>query len=194
RPPSQSTLRYRAQPGARCRQCSHTGRVQPVDATPGCWSEFICSLKTSAGVRQHRAFRGVLLSARATPSRSSPDHRDRSVPFGKYCRSSPLVFSFVGRCQGECGSAQNTFVPVSRVNRACPESSLPRSQVRVLRSCSCRRVIDDVSAVFIALAPYPHRDGPFFVVYVSTKLSWTGWFLIYSFSMQGSCNESTQCT
>ena len=25
-------------------------------------------------------------------------------PFGKYCRSSPLVFSFVSRCQGLCGS------------------------------------------------------------------------------------------
>jgi hypothetical protein len=39
--------------------------------------------------------------ARATAWRSSADHLDRSVPFGKYCRSSPLVFSFVGRCQGE---------------------------------------------------------------------------------------------
>jgi hypothetical protein len=44
------------------------------------------------------------------------DQRDRSVPLGKYWRSRPLVFSFVGRCQGECGSAKNTFVPVSSVN------------------------------------------------------------------------------
>ena len=36
---------------------------------------------------------------------------DRSVPLGKYGRSRLLVFSFVGRCQGECGSAKNTFVP-----------------------------------------------------------------------------------
>jgi len=36
-----------------------------------------------------------------------------------------LVFSFVGRCQGEWGSAKNAFVPVSRVNWSCPESSLP---------------------------------------------------------------------
>ena len=28
----------------------------------------------------------------------------RSVLLGKYWRSSPLVFSFVPRCQGECGS------------------------------------------------------------------------------------------
>jgi hypothetical protein len=29
-------------------------------------------------------------------SRSSADHRERSVPLGKYWRSRPLVFSFVG--------------------------------------------------------------------------------------------------
>jgi len=28
----------------------------------------------------------------------------RSVPFGKYCRSNPLVFSLVPRCHGLCGS------------------------------------------------------------------------------------------
>ena len=28
----------------------------------------------------------------------------RSVPFGKYCRSRPLVFSLVPRCHGLCGS------------------------------------------------------------------------------------------
>ena len=30
--------------------------------------------------------------------------RERSVPFGKYWRSRPLVFSFVPRCHGLCGS------------------------------------------------------------------------------------------
>ena len=29
---------------------------------------------------------------------------DRSVPFGKYWRSRPLVFSLVPRCHGLCGS------------------------------------------------------------------------------------------
>src|SRR5690606_41093670 len=100
--------------------------------------------------------------ARATASRCVADHRDKSVPFGKYCRSRPLVFSFVGRCQGECGSAKNTFVPVSRVNCACPESSFPRSQVSVLRSWIGRDVIDEASAAFIATAPYPPSEAPFF--------------------------------
>ena len=29
---------------------------------------------------------------------------DKSVPFGKYCLSRPLVFSFDPRCHGLCGS------------------------------------------------------------------------------------------
>ncbi|MDX3078631.1 transposase [Streptomyces sp. MI02-7b] len=32
--------------------------------------------------------------------------RARSVPFGKYWRNSPFVFSFVPRCQGLYGSAK----------------------------------------------------------------------------------------
>lgn len=44
--------------------------------------------------------------------------RDRSVPFGKYWRRRPFVFSFVPRCQGLCGSAKKTFTPDSVVDRA----------------------------------------------------------------------------
>lgn len=76
-------------------------------------SESICSAKTLADVFHPRALQGRSFSARATACRSSADHRDESVPFGKYCRSSPLVFSFVGRYQCECGSAKNRCVPVS---------------------------------------------------------------------------------
>lgn len=60
-----------------------SGRVQPAVATPGCRSERSCSRNTSAGVFQSRLLRGLLLSARATASRSSADHRERSVPLGK---------------------------------------------------------------------------------------------------------------
>src|SRR3954470_12086323 len=48
--------------------------------------------------------RGRPFSAAATASRSSRVCLLRSVPLGKYCRRSPLVFSFVPRCQGLCGS------------------------------------------------------------------------------------------
>ena len=40
------------------------------------------------------------MSAAATAARSSGQWRARSVPLGKYWRSSPLVFSLVPRCQG----------------------------------------------------------------------------------------------
>jgi hypothetical protein len=55
-------------------------------------------------VFQPRVLRGRLLSARATASRSSRECRAWSVPLGKYWRRSPLVFSFLPRCQGLCGS------------------------------------------------------------------------------------------
>jgi hypothetical protein len=58
----------------------------------------------SAGVLQPRVLRGLALSAAATAARSSAPCMLRSVPFGKYCRSRPLVFSFVPRCHGLCGS------------------------------------------------------------------------------------------
>ena len=43
-------------------------------------------------------------------------------------------------------------MPVARVNAACADSSLPRSQVMVLRNCWGRVVIEAVRAVFIASA------------------------------------------
>ena len=60
------------------------------------------------GVFQPRTFRGRLLSVVATASISAAVHRERSVPLGKYWRRSPLVFSFMPRCQGLWGSAKNT--------------------------------------------------------------------------------------
>ena len=56
--------------------------------------------------------------------------------FREYWRRSPLVFSFVPRCQGLCGSVKNTGMPVSTVHEAWAESSLPRSQVSDRVSCA----------------------------------------------------------
>lgn len=62
------------------------------------------------------------MRAWATALISSALHRDRSVPFGKYCRSRPLVFSLVPRCQGLWGSAKN---PGRRFDReACVRRQL----------------------------------------------------------------------
>jgi putative transposase len=62
------------------------------------------SSSASAGVFQPSVFRGRALRAAATADISSALWMLRSVPFGKYCRSNPLVFSLVPRCQGLCGS------------------------------------------------------------------------------------------
>ena len=83
-----------------------TSQAQSIEATPAFWSDSRCSLNASAGVFQPSVFRGRPLSVEATASISSAVHRERSVPLGKYWRSSPLVFSLVPRCHGLCGSAK----------------------------------------------------------------------------------------
>jgi hypothetical protein len=58
------------------------------------------------GERSPRQSRGRLLSSSATSRIRASSTRSKLMPLGKYCRSSPFVFSLVGRCQGECGSAK----------------------------------------------------------------------------------------
>src|SRR6266404_3050359 len=57
----------------------------------------------------------------------------KSVPRGKYCRNSRLVFSFVPRCQGLCGSQKYTCTSVATVKSLCFAISSPRSQVNERR-------------------------------------------------------------
>ena len=101
-------------------------------------------------------------------------HLERSVPFGKYCRSRPLRCSLEPRCQGLFASAKYTGSPVSFVSSACAESSLPRSQVKERRSCSGRWVIDFARASFMVNAPYPASAGPFFVGRICPYPAWRG--------------------
>src|SRR5262245_32402024 len=58
----------------------------------------------SAGVSNPKVFRGRWLSRRAILFRLAWEKCERSVPRGKYCRSRPLVFSLLPRCQGLRGS------------------------------------------------------------------------------------------
>ena len=76
-------------------------RCQVVSAPPAVSSSL---LTISVGVAQPRVCRGRSLSSAATASRSAWVCTDRSVPFGKYWRRRPLVFSLVPRCHGEWGS------------------------------------------------------------------------------------------
>ncbi len=58
------------------------------------------------GVRSWRHARGRSLSSLATSRRRLLVIWWKSVPLGRYWRSKPLVFSLVGRCHGEWGSAK----------------------------------------------------------------------------------------
>src|ERR1700728_2040042 len=82
---------------------------QPVDATH--WPN------RCAGVSKFNVFRGRSFSCRATAFNLVCEGSDKSVPFGKYCLSKPLVFSFDPRCQGFCGSQKYTLMSVARVKR-----------------------------------------------------------------------------
>ena len=81
--------------------------------------------------------------------------RLRSVLFGRYWRSNPLVFSLVPRCQGEYASQKNTGIPVAVVKSACRAISLPRSQVNVQRigAGSMLKVSMSAAITFSLLAP-----------------------------------------
>ena len=89
-----------------------TGRAQPVVATRPCHAECRSSSSASAGVFQTSVLRGLVLSARATASRSARECRARSVPFGKYCRS--------GRsCSRSSCAARDCAGRRSRCRRRC---------------------------------------------------------------------------
>src|SRR4029450_5107666 len=135
-------------------------RAQPTSQTPPFWADCRSSSKASAGVFQPRVLRGLLLSVAGTASISAAFQRERAVPLGEYLRSRPVVFSFVPRCQGLCGSAKKTGMPVSTLNAVCADSSLPRSHVNDRRSCLGSVPIVAASAFFMVTAPEPARAGP----------------------------------
>ena len=73
-------------------------------------NQWVCTVRahrcrSSAGVLSFRHRRGRSFSSAAIAEWSSSQML-RSVPFGKYWRRSPLMFSLLPRCQGECGSAK----------------------------------------------------------------------------------------
>ena len=116
--------RCRPRAGARCSEWRRIAWLQLVVATPVCADRSTAS-RASAGVRQSSVLRGLALSAAATAARSPALCAARSVPFGKYWRSSPFVFSFVPRCHGLCGSQKYTCRPVSIRSRGCSVISAP---------------------------------------------------------------------
>ena len=94
------TVAYTDATGAR----TATRRIQAMIATSGGTSVATRLSNWRAGVAQPRVLRGRVLSSAATAARSVAVWTDRSVPFGKYWRSRPFVFSFEPRCHGLAGS------------------------------------------------------------------------------------------
>ena len=80
------------------------GRFAPMVANQLINGSGSRSRMASAGVRSPSTIRPRVLSLLAISRKSNKLCLDRSVPFGKYWHSSPLVFSLVPCGQGECGS------------------------------------------------------------------------------------------
>lgn len=85
--------------------------------------------------------RGRWLSCIAIRFKCAWECRDRSLPFGQYCRSSPLVFSFELRCH-ELRDLETLLVDADHVVLAAPETK------------ATRRFFDD--AAFAAMKPGAH--------------------------------------
>jgi hypothetical protein len=71
----------------------------------------VTSASHAAGVCHDKVLRGRALSSSATAASRSASWLRRLVPFGKYWRSSPLVFSLLGRCHGLAFSQKYTGMP-----------------------------------------------------------------------------------
>jgi len=90
----------------------------------------------SSGVFQSSVWRGRVFRSFCTRFNSRRGTWLKSIPLGKYCLMSPLVFSLVPRCQGGWGSAKYICTFVSFVNNSCCTISDPRSWVIDLKT-SC---------------------------------------------------------
>ncbi len=88
--------------------------ISAVDSRGNCSA----SASFSDGVIHSRVCRGRPLKEWAEASRSAWVWMERSAPFGKYWRSSPLVVSLLPRCHGDFGLQKQTWTPVSNVNWA----------------------------------------------------------------------------
>ena len=85
-------------------RCPLTGRYRGAGSSGRCNT----SIKSFGWGCKSQSLRGRSLSCRATLLSWACEYTDRSVPFGKYCRSRPLVFSLEPRCHGLCRSQKIT--------------------------------------------------------------------------------------
>ena len=86
------------------------------------------------------------------------------MPLGKYCRKSPLLFSFVPRCHGACGLQKYVRRPVAASSALKPAISEPLSRVKVFRKpggiSQKRRTRSSPESVFLWPCPWRYRPDP----------------------------------
>ena len=82
------------------------GRILVNDANQVVTAARYHGFISCSGFLSRRRWRGRPLSSAAICASCSGVQMLRSVFLGRYWRSSPLVFSLLPRCQGECGSAK----------------------------------------------------------------------------------------
>ena len=96
------------------------------------------------GLAKARRLRGRSLSSSATASRSASVIVVKSVPLGKYWRSSPLVFSLEPRCHGACGSQKKIvdvgvdadLLPVAHLGALVPGQRATQRRRAASGSCA----------------------------------------------------------
>lgn len=136
------------------------GGFNRIVATPASYCPPRSWSRSSAGVFQPSVLRGLVLIAWATASSSRAVCRLRSVPFGKYCLSKPLVFSLESRCHG-LGDRRSK----SRARCRCAGRLLRhfRSMVPSQRLTQLLGKFAHGSgyALRTASAPWPASGGPF---------------------------------
>ena len=131
-------------------------------------------LSLSEEVIQRSASRGRSLNSAATASVTVPKSRQR----GRYRRSSPLVFSFVPRGQGECGS-QMPSRWAAPAGRRCPHDCVLRSHraraPHARRPSTALRLEHDTVVVQQAVAeqPLPKRGRMISATIISRLLRGT---------------------
>ena len=130
----QASKKHKKHKGSAWIQESSATRINP----PSCSRSI-----SSCGVLKPYCFLGLVLSSQAMWSSSSWSYTFKFSPLGENCRSNPLVFSPLPRCQGVFRSAKYIFRLRFFDISGCCAISAPRSYVIDKRKKSGTFTIED---------------------------------------------------
>lgn len=123
--------------------------------------------------RSRALFLGRSFNSLATSSRFSREYVERSSPFGKYCRSSPLVFSFEPPSQAYGERKKYTWTWVPSVNRLWQPS--PFRGASEPEVCLPTEAKSRVRAIAQAMTSEAFVTGPVLIHDVATRAE-SRWF------------------